>query len=210
MPVCTIQLLCLGTDIALFWTALRTSSLRPLTVARVVRWIITPTRLSKDPLLSQPPQWEFLLIFSGAVSPLPVDLERMIKAAWSIQAGVPSKLISSFDYTNFRLLYPSPSSLLPLTGSLNDLRKSDSTQSLELTDELQSWIQGDESPKGAISMLNLLTFIPGEKEQYLEYGKAFSESVGSRRGGMANLVGKLVPGTWSDDCDEWEEVPGSF
>ena len=55
-------------------------------------------------------------------------------------------------------------------------------------------------------MLNLLAFIPGKKEQYLKYGKAFSESVGSRRGGDAKLVGKIVPGTCSDGCNEWEEV----
>ncbi|KAL2040509.1 hypothetical protein N7G274_006488 [Stereocaulon virgatum] len=205
MPVCTIELLYLSTDIATFLRALRRSSLKPLTVARVVRWIITPSSLSKEPLLSQSPQWDLLLILPGAVTSLPADVHCMIKVAWRIAAGVPSNLVSTFESTNSRLLHPLPNNVPPLTNSLSDPQKSDSTQSLELTDELHNWIQSDESPKGAISMLNLLAFIPGKKEQYLKYGKAFSESVGSRRGGVAKLVGKIVPGTCSDGCDEWDE-----
>ena len=59
-------------------------------------------------------------------------------------------------------------------------------------------------------MLNVLAFKPGKKGQYLKYGKAFSESVGSRRGGVAKLVGKILPGTCSDGCSEWEEAGSSF
>ena len=52
-------------------------------------------------------------------------------------------------------------------------------------------------------MLNLFAFIPGRKNQYLKYGKAFSDSVGSRRGGgLETLVGKIVPATCSDSCEE--------
>ena len=165
--------------------------------------IMTPTSLSKEPLLSQSPPWDVLLILPGADNSLPADLQSKIQAAWSIQTSVPSKLISSFDSTNSRLFYPFPNKVPILTGSLSDPQISDSTQSLELTDKLYSWIQGDESPKGAISMLDLLTFIPGRKNQYLKYRKVFSDSVGSRRGGgLEKLVGKIVPGTCSDGCEE--------
>lgn len=206
MPICTVQLLSLNSSIDTFLTALRNSCLKPLTVARVVRWIITPTSLSREPLLSQSPSWDLLLILPDAVKSFPADLESLVRSTWSIQAGVPSKLISSFESRNSQLLYPLPGTVRLLTGSLSNPQKADSTQSLELTDHLQSWIQGGKSPKGAISMLNLLAFKPGRKEQYLKYGKAFSESVGSRRGGVAKLVGKIVPTTCSDGCSEWEEV----
>ena len=206
MPVCTVQLLSLNSSIDTFLTALRNSSLKPLTLARVVRWIITPTTLSREPLLSRSPPWDLLLILPDAVKSLPANLESLVRSTWSIQAGVPSKLISSFGLRNAQLLYPPPNTIPPLTGSLSDPQKADSTQSLELTDDLQSWIQGWRAPKGAISMLNLLAFKPGLKEQYLKYGKVFSESVGSRRGGVAKLVGKIVPETCSDGCPEWEEV----
>lgn len=206
MPICTVQLLSLDCSIDTFLTALRNSSLKPLTLARVVRWIITPTILSREPLLSQSPPWDLLLILPDAVRSLPTELESLVRRTWSIQAGVPSKVISSFESANARLLHPPPNTVPPLTGSISDRQKADSAQSLELTDDLQSWIQGGRAPKGAISMLNLLAFKPGLKEQYLKYGKAFSESVGSRRGGVAKLVGRIVPETFSDGCPEWEEV----
>ena len=206
MPICTVQLLSLNSSIDNFLTVLRNSSLKPLTLARMVRWIITPTILSREPLLSQSPPWDLLLILPDAVRSLPADLESLVRRTWSIQAGVPSKLISSFVSINSPLLDPPPNTVPPLTGSLSNPQKADSAQFLELTNDLQSWIQGGRGPKGAISMLNLLAFKPGLKEQYLKYGKAFSDSVGSRRGGVAKLVGKIVPETCSDGCPEWEEV----
>lgn len=74
-------------------------------------------------------------------------------------------------------------------------------QNLELTQELRDWClsywrhQGVKG-KGAVSMLNLLAFAhPQDKahESYNSYGKAFAESIGSRRGGLAKIVGKVVP-----------------
>ena len=210
MPICTVKLLSLSSSIDTFLTALRNSSLKPIIVARVIRWIITPTSLSREPLLSQSPPWDLLLILPDAVRSLPANLESLVRRTWSIQAGVPSKLRSSFELRNSKLLYPPPNAVPLLTGSLSNPQKAESTQSLELTDDLQIWIQGGRAPKGAISMLNLLAFKPGLKDQYLKYGKAFSESVGSRRGGVAKLVGRIVPETCSDGCLEWEEVCLSF
>lgn len=59
-------------------------------------------------------------------------------------------------------------------------------------------------------MLNLLAFKPGLKDSYLKYGKAFAESIGSRRGGNAKLVGNIVspPGseaTSKDGRKGWDE-----
>ena len=60
-------------------------------------------------------------------------------------------------------------------------------------------------------MLNLLSFHPGQKGQYQKYGAAFAESVGSKRGGVAKLVGKVVPESCSENAGEgeWEEVRDS-
>lgn len=41
-------------------------------------------------------------------------------------------------------------------------------------------------------MLNLLSFVPGKKEEYLKYGAAFSKSIGSRHGGEAKVVGNVI------------------
>lgn len=203
MPVCTVLLL--GLDIAVpdFLAALRNSPVEPLTIARVVRWIITPTVLSKQILLSQ--EWDVLLILPAG-SNVPPRIHGMIRSSWAIQAGIPSNLISTYPATNSQLLHPSNDSTYPLTNAPSQLKLVESTQALELTPELHNWIQTDRGPRGAVSMLNLLAFKPGRKEQYMKYGKAFLENVGSRRGGVAKLVGKIVPNTCSDGCNEWEEV----
>lgn len=41
-------------------------------------------------------------------------------------------------------------------------------------------------------MLNLLSFVPGKKEEYLKYGAAFAKSIGSRHGGEAKIVGNVI------------------
>ncbi len=206
MPVSTIILLSLETSINTFITALRKSSLRPLVIANVARWIITPSTLSKVALLQPSQPWDILLILPGALHALPEELQSMIKDQWSIQAGIPSKVIASFNSTNDQLLHPSTGEIPDLTGALSHSRIANSSLALELSDELRQWISSAQSPKGAVSMLNLLAFQPGRKEEYLKYGKAFAESIGSRRGGVAKIVGKVVPGGCSDGCQEWEEV----
>jgi hypothetical protein len=82
-----------------------------------------------------------------------------------------------------------------LTGALDNPRLGTTSQTLELSSDLSTWIKGfSQTPAGKtpLSMLNLLAFRPGLKESYLKYGKAFAESIGSRRGGNAKLVGNIV------------------
>ena len=95
----------------------------------------------------------------------------------------------------------------PLSGSLDhDPRVADSAQRLELTTELNHWIKSTNSPAGAVSMLNLLAFRSGQREAYAEYGKAFADSVGSRRGGVAKIVGKAIDAGATGSYDGWDEV----
>lgn len=73
----------------------------------------------------------------------------------------------------------------------------ESSQNLELGIELEKWIQtflstGSKESQGAVSMFNLLAFNTGMKSEYLKYGKAFAESIGSRHGGNAKIVGNVV------------------
>lgn len=42
-------------------------------------------------------------------------------------------------------------------------------------------------------MLNLLAFKEGMHTEYLKYGAAFASSIGKRRGGVAKIVGRVVP-----------------
>ncbi|KAL8904476.1 MAG: hypothetical protein Q9207_003240 [Kuettlingeria erythrocarpa] len=202
MPLCTITLLALKASIPEFLKGLKHSPIKPLVTARAIRWIIKPTTLSKESLLDQPWPWDLLTIHEGAEPTWSDDMSLMIQHIWSIEAGIPSSITSSFPFTNARLLHPDPSEVPALTGPLSFPPKACSAQSLELDNELREWISSGAGPKGAVSMLNLLAFKPGKQSQYLKYGNAFAESVGSRRGGLAKLVGKIIPGSCSDVWDE--------
>ncbi|KAL8761072.1 MAG: hypothetical protein Q9184_002778 [Pyrenodesmia sp. 2 TL-2023] len=202
MPICTVTLLALKVNVADYLDYLRNGPVKPLVTARVIRWIVKPTTLCKESLLGQHPPWDLLIIHEGTQLRWPEDLAAMIERSWSIQAGIPTSITSSFASTNARLLHPNPSDVPALTGLLSSHRRSSSAQSLELDDELHQWISSGAGPKGAVSMLNLLAFKPDKQSQYLKYGKAFAKSVGSKRGGLAKLVGKIIPGTCTDVWDE--------
>ncbi|KAL8709758.1 MAG: hypothetical protein Q9220_005544 [cf. Caloplaca sp. 1 TL-2023] len=209
MPVCTVHLVSVKPPShGAFTSRLSTIPTSVLIVARVIRWIIKPNSPLDAILLNSDTPWDYLLIYEGLPTSLPADVESMIQNDWTIQVGMPSAIVASFKSRNASLLHPSPSNVPPLTGSLSHPRIVESSQGLELDNELLSWITTSAArPKGAVSMLNLLAFKPGMKAHYLKYGKAFADSVGSRRGGVAKLVGKILPGSCCDDAEEeWDEV----
>lgn len=206
MAVLIICIVSLDVPLSQFLLALQKTSTRPITVARVVRWIVCPTSLSKDALLHRDSLWDLLLIFTAVLSSVPEEIDHLIRRLWMIQAYVPSRLLSSYSDGNVRLLHPLSSAIRPTTGSSSCLPNSDSNQSLKLTKELHDWIRDGHSPSGAVSMLNLLSFHPDKQEQYEAYGNPFSKSVATRGSGVAKLVGKIVPGSCSDGCDDWDTV----
>jgi hypothetical protein len=213
MPVCTLHLLSLApsTNIPQFLDAVHASDVKTLTIARVVRWIILPSHTSTDTLLAQNIHWDILLTLAST-SPLPSSLQPHIAHQWSVKAGVPSRLLSDFEIKNRRLLHPQKSDVPALTGSLDRPRVAKSTQSLELNPALEQWVRefGAGDGQSAVSMLNLLAFKSGKKEQYLEYGKEFASRVGSRRGGLAKIVGTVVPAAEGENVgrggEGWDEI----
>ncbi|KAI4168727.1 MAG: hypothetical protein LQ343_006163 [Gyalolechia ehrenbergii] len=207
MPICTIELLSLYSHISHFLQHLRQTPIKPLVLARVIRWIIKPTYQSKEALLDQNPPWDLLLIYEGSQSSFPSSIRNTIQARWSLQAGVPASIIASFKKNNERILHPPSDDIPKPMRTVSKPGGAASAQSLELDEELHQWItSGNDAPKGAVSMLNLLAFHPGKQAQYLQYGKAFAEQVGKRRGGLAKLVGKVIPGLGEGGCDGWDEV----
>jgi len=173
-----------------------------------VRWIILPTTISTDRLLAQNIHWDLLLTTPSA-DPLPSKLQELVKHEWKVQAGVPSRLLTDFEAKNKRLLCPQSGDVPRLTGSLDKPRVASSAQALELSLELQKWIGefGKAEGSGAVSMLNLLAFNPGLKEEYLKYGTEFAKSIGSKRGGNAKIVGSVIHGDKAVDQGEgWDEI----
>lgn len=206
MPVCTLILVTLSTTLPSFLSALSSLPTKPLTIARAIRWVIEPTTISTHLLATK---WDLLLVLPQDVT-LPPNITALIKSSWTVKVGIPSRLLTSYAQTNEALLHPRPGSVPALSKSSssnpNQPLVADSAQNLELSPELQSWVRdfgGEDS--GAVSMLNLLSFKPGMKDSYLQYGKAFSESIGSKRGGLAKIVGKVVSVDGEEKTD-WDEV----
>ncbi|OCL05941.1 hypothetical protein AOQ84DRAFT_224361, partial [Glonium stellatum] len=107
MPLCTFHLLSLtpATTIPTFLATLHSTPLTPLTIARVIRWIILPTQTSRTPLLAHNTHWDLLLILP-TTGPLPPTLQPLIQHHWTVTAGVPSQLLTSFGARNQELLHP--------------------------------------------------------------------------------------------------------
>lgn len=134
---------------------------------------------------------------------------------------MPSRLLQDFEAKNANLLDPNPSSVPPLTPNNEGKGKkkmASSSQDLELSEDLDAWITGfistgGEESTGAVSMFNLLAFHPNKKSEYLKYGAAFAESIGSRHGGNAKIVGNVIKspnpageGIVDASKDGWDEV----
>ncbi|KDQ61058.1 hypothetical protein JAAARDRAFT_191176 [Jaapia argillacea MUCL 33604] len=216
MPVCTLCLVKLreNYDPSVFIHALtadNSSSLSIFLACEFRRWIIVPTEISTDLLKIN---WDLVLLYEGK-GPLVDSVSVMIEEVWRVEVGVPSRILKDFPAKNHTLLHPpshGPNSVPPLTGSLERNQPTSSAQDLELSQELQEWIAQFAKGRGGgpVTMLNLLAFKEGKKEQYLQYGQAFAESVGSRRGGTAKIVGTVVSPAITNAHvgaqKEWDEV----
>lgn len=200
MPLCTLHLFSLHSTtpnpLSTFLSTLKSSSVEPLVVSRVIRWIILPSKISTEHLLARNIAWDLLLILPGADA-LPNDLSALVEHHWSVTAGVPSRLTKDFSTTNDKLLHPAPNSVPALSPQHGEKKTTSSSQDLELSGALNAWIdafvrEGGKAGKGAVSMFNLLAFNPGMKPEYLKYGAAFAKSIGSRHGGNAKIVGNVT------------------
>lgn len=205
MPAASLHLISLqpSASISEFVSLVLTSSpTRPVVVARALRWIISPwmrsasatERAAVDDLAST--SWDVLLIFPSVVSALPDALAPSVSALYTLDVGIPSRILSGFAGQNDRLLHPS-SPPPPLTGSLEEARLASTSRDLELTRDILDWFSQPAAapraaPRAAVSMLNLLTMEEGKLESYKAYGRAFAADVGKRRGGLAKIVGPVI------------------
>ena len=211
MPLATVHLVALAPNASVpaYLRAINTTPTKPLLVSRAIRWIIRPESSASSRLLNT--KWD-LFILLPAESPLPSQYlgNDWVSAHWTITAGVPGSLLKALPERNKRFLYPQKGDVPALTGSLDKPKISNSSQGLELDSELLKWSKEFELGKGAVSMFNLLAFKPGKEahESYLRYGKAFAETIGSKRGGNAKIVGKVVPkqGTPGEETFDWDEI----
>ncbi|OTB20476.1 hypothetical protein K445DRAFT_312939 [Daldinia sp. EC12] len=205
MVLCNLHLISLkdGISVGSFLAKLRRNGIKPVVQARFIRWMILPTQLSAGYLLGRNIHWDLLLILEENDT-IPREAQTDIDATWSASSGVSSKAISNYAAMNVELLHPAPGSVKP--PAKHTIEPSKTSQNLEMSPELDEWITAlparlKERP---VSMLNLLAFNPGKKDQYKKYGAEFSAKVGSKHGGQVKIVGRVVGG--QAQRDGWEEI----
>lgn len=169
MAPIALRLLALNTDIPTFLAALRKTDIKPLTINKVIRWIILPRTISLvSSVLSQDVKWDLLLVLPTD-APLPSDLQKLVKKEWHVIAGMPSSMLKDFHVKNEKLLHPDQESVPRLSEHQSSQGMKHDSQSLELSSELANWISDFATEEGgkAVSMFNLLSFKPGRKASYL-------------------------------------------
>ena len=214
MPAATVILLSLSDATTLPALVKYVSTVRPLVISKPVRWIIRPEQINTRLLQTDwhllliieatPKSQDFLLSLTSTQSPALTSGPRSLTIAehWSTKVGIPSRLTKNFQQHNQTLLHPRSVPSLALTDSTSTTK---SSQDLTLSTDLQQWIKTSRV-SGAVSMLNLLAFKPGQKDSYLKYGKVFAETIGAKRGGNAKLVGNVLhDGTRAEGDGKWDE-----
>jgi hypothetical protein len=164
--------------------------------------------MSAGYLLGRNTHWDVLLGLEGDTS-IPASSQAHIAAIWTASSGVSARALSGYGELNATLLSPPPGSVQPAElPKLSSNTTRDSSENLELSPEWVQWIEALPSSVRdyPVSMLNLLAFQPGKKDQYKQYGAEFSRRVGSRHGGRVKLVGRVLDGNGQAGVDGWEEI----
>lgn len=226
MPLASIHLFSLSDprDLPHLLNHIKSYNVNPLTLAKPIRWIVRPEHINANALLET--RWHLLLILENTssshdlltsllsvTSTLTCKQPFRVTRHFTLSTGIPSRLIRSFNTTtNPSLLHPSSKDIPRLTGALDKPVTRSSSQTLALSPDLQSWIGNDIERlpvSGAVSMLNLLSFKLDQKQEYLKYGKAFAETIGAKRGGVAKLVGNIVVSSGAG-AEKGKEVEGQW
>ncbi|KAL9117000.1 MAG: hypothetical protein Q9187_006467, partial [Circinaria calcarea] len=170
MPLLTLSLLRLHNppDKA---SLLRTLSSIPdfLVLASEPRYsVIRPSKIDVSILTATP--WDLLLLLHG---PIPISVQYLIAAEYTVTAGIPSRLLSTYPSRNAKLLAEAPN--VKLTGALEKAqeRVKDSAQNLELSPDLLRFMDELTAEYGEkpVTMLNLLNFKREGKGAYYRYGQ---------------------------------------
>ncbi|KAJ3574314.1 hypothetical protein NPX13_g4401 [Xylaria arbuscula] len=196
MVLCSFHLIALkaGTTPTSFLSSFQKAGIKPITQGLVLRWMILPQQISTGHLLARNIHWDMVIILAPE-SAIPESLRAAsIAAEWQASVGTSSKLLSNYASLNAELLSPAPGSVPPLSLDLSAAAQADSSQNLELTPELASFISTLPAhiKSRPVSMLNLLSFNEGKHADYVKYGQEFSARVGSRYGGRVKIVGKVT------------------
>lgn len=202
----TVHLLSLSTTLPDFIASLTTLSPPPLIIAKVARWIHPPEVHSVECLVADK-SWDILLLLEGD-GDLPESLKDKTQNACWITTNVPKNIVEGFRDRNRAMLHPNPEDIPVLPAKIADHKpeRHDKCEplALQVSPELSDWFRS--FPKadgdGPVSMLNLLKY--AEKEQYIEYVKAFGQVLTTPYGGTLKVVGEVV--NTNGEKAPWDDI----
>jgi len=181
-----------------FLQALKASELTPVAIARVVQWIITPTRA--DYLTAH--NWDFMIILDSTSTALPLALTSLCSDVYTARIQESATFAETFKTLNTGRLFPKPEEIPALANLPHKPLLATSTQNVELTPSLLAFSTSSFCPTGPVSMLNFMSFhpFPSARTSYGDYIRAFTSSVGKEKGGIVKMLGEV------EDKGEWDEV----
>lgn len=137
--------------------------------SKPVYTVVRPTKQDVSSL-DQAAEFDLMLLIRAPGDTIPTSLQSYVKREYKVFAGIPSKILTTYPQTNRKLLDESPSA--GLTGSLDNPAVPDSSQNLELSPDLLSFMKKQKHTP--MTMLNLLHFKPDGKPSYYQYGQVSS------------------------------------
>lgn len=208
MVVCNLHIVALksGTSPPAFLAKIRQHDIKPIFQAQILRWMILPTHISAGHLLNRNLRWDLVLGLDASAA-IPSALQPEIEAIWTVSCGASARVLAEYSKRNAALLKPEPGSVPKV--ELPDVSRSSNAQNLEFSPELGEWISSmpPALQNHPVSMLNLLAFNEGKKDDYVRYGKEFSSRVGARYGGNVKIAARVVDGEGQRARDEgWDEI----
>lgn len=171
MPLLTLHLLSLqpGTDVKAFVQSVQSSpDVEVVVASRPRHFVIRPEKIDVNPLTIR--KWDLMLLLRSPENGIPPKLRSLISAEYSVNVGIPSKLLKTYPQRDAKLKQEASSA--PLTGALEKARNKPSSQSLELSPDLLAFMdQLMKEHDKPVTMLNLLHFQPNGKPEYYKYGQ---------------------------------------
>lgn len=210
MPLCTLHLLSLttSTDLPHLLTHIHSFSYTSpsdnpiITLARPIRWIITPTTLDAEALLST--DWHLLLVLKST-RPARNLITSLLTAKsqpdkfeivnhYYLSTGVPSRLLDKYSTKPSKTTISTSDHWNPSALSTQTTKTNTPSPEFILTPALSSWLATN-PVSGPVNMLNLLAFAPGKRDSYLAYSAQFTSLHGAKRGAVPRLVGAVIRST---------------
>lgn len=182
MPVLSLHLLRLGPFITVpdFVVQLQENKTVDVVIASRPRYkLIKPATLDVDALKQH---YDVLLLVKRAAPFWPSEIQGSIVRDYRLDVGIPTQLFDSYPARNAKLINDAAD--VKLTGALDKLlerRKAGGQgqgQKLELDEGLLTFMEKLSKTYGdkPVTMLNLLRFNEGKREDYLKYGKVRNAS----------------------------------